>query len=239
MIEGWVRNKDLRIHYIDNTGPSAETPLIIIPGLTETGREYIGIIKALQPRRALVVTMRGRGESDTPESGYSLEDHVSDIKSVVDHIDIENFVLFGFSRGVSYALGYAVKHPERLSGMIVGDYPAIQADFPEGWANLVVEKSKGAALSNMTIDTLKEIEKDSREVHFLPALKHLNCPVLILRGSNEDTGLSEEAALQYLRCVPDSRVKVIQEEGNGRLYLQSEKLVKTIEQFFNKVKGRN
>ncbi len=236
MLEGWVKNGDIRIHYIDNTGPSTEPPLVIIPGLTETGEEYEDILRALAPRRALVITMRGRGRSDAPEMGYTLEDHVTDIESVINHIHIENFVLFGFHRGVVYALGFAMENLSRLKGLIIGDYPAVETDLPKGWANLLVQKTGRTALTHMTLDTLKAIEHDSHEQPFWKQLGHVNCPVLVLRGSQEGIGLTEEGAKEYLRSVPGARVKTITDGSSGSFNLESQELLPTLKQFFEEAK---
>ena len=230
MIEGWIKNGDVRIHYFDNTGSSASaTPLVIIPGLAETGEEYEDLIQALLPRRAIVITMRGRGRSDTPESGYTLEDHVSDIEKVMDHITVDKFAMFGYGRGVAYALAYALSHLSNIKGLIIGDYPAMQTDHPEGWTEFFKSASKNRLLDNMDADTLKEIEKDAREVDFIKHLKKIDCPVLVLQGSGE-YGLTEEGAKDYLRAMPDARVKVLDSEQSA--VPTSPEFAETLEGFF-------
>ncbi|WP_158553419.1 alpha/beta fold hydrolase [Peribacillus saganii] len=120
MLQGWVKNGDIRIHYLDNTGTSEkDTPLVIIPGLTEADDDYEEMIRELLPRRTVVITLRGRGQSEAPSEGHTLADHVSDVESVINNIVIDSFILFGYSRGVSYALGYAIRNRERIRGSLL------------------------------------------------------------------------------------------------------------------------
>ncbi|MBT2760598.1 alpha/beta hydrolase, partial [Paenibacillus sp. ISL-20] len=90
------------------------TPLLICPGLSETAEEYQDLLEYLMPRRCIVLSFRGRGQSGTPPNGYDLKDHVTDIESVVKSTGITPFHLYAFSRGVSYALEYTRLHPDQI-----------------------------------------------------------------------------------------------------------------------------
>src|SRR5664280_3462837 len=57
--------------------------------------------------RAIGITLRGFGKSDKPYGAYNYDVHVSDIKKVLDKLDIINAVLGGFSMGGSIAVRYA------------------------------------------------------------------------------------------------------------------------------------
>lgn len=136
-----VDNNNVMIHYYDSLEKSDKKliPLIVCPGLSETAEEYIDLLEAISPRRCILISFRGRGKSDTPDIGYNLEDHVSDIKSVVQHAGVELFHLFGYSRGVAYALGYARRYKDQIKSLILGDYPpehrAMPQDWPEDYIN--------------------------------------------------------------------------------------------------------
>ena len=103
----FVNNNEIKIHYIDsiNQADNSLYSLIICPGLSEIAEEYIDLMEYLLPRRAIALSFRGRGKSETPKTGYNLQDHVSDIEHIVDELKLTQFHLFGNSRGVSYALG--------------------------------------------------------------------------------------------------------------------------------------
>jgi class 3 adenylate cyclase/pimeloyl-ACP methyl ester carboxylesterase len=72
-------------------------------------------------RRYLLVRFDGRGMglSDRRVSDYSLEAHVRDLEAVVDALGLERFALYGISQGGPTAITYAVRHPERVSHLIL------------------------------------------------------------------------------------------------------------------------
>ena len=66
---------------------------------------------------------RGCGMSDWDVSGISLDAWVEDLELVVDSVGLERFPLLGLSQGGAVALAYAVRHPERVSRVVlVGAY---------------------------------------------------------------------------------------------------------------------
>jgi pimeloyl-ACP methyl ester carboxylesterase len=61
---------------------------------------------------------RGCGLSDR-EAPLSFEAHVADLESVVDACGLERFPLLGISQGGSTAIAYAIRHPERVTRLIL------------------------------------------------------------------------------------------------------------------------
>ena len=72
-------------------------------------------------RRYLLVRFDGRGMglSDRRVSDYSLEAQVRDLEAVVDALGLERFALYGISQGGPTAITYAVRHPKRVSHLIL------------------------------------------------------------------------------------------------------------------------
>jgi class 3 adenylate cyclase/pimeloyl-ACP methyl ester carboxylesterase len=72
-------------------------------------------------RRYLLVRHDGRGMglSDRRVSDYSLEAQVRDMEAVVDALGLERFALYGMSQGGPTAITYAVRHPGRVSHLIL------------------------------------------------------------------------------------------------------------------------
>jgi pimeloyl-ACP methyl ester carboxylesterase len=62
---------------------------------------------------------RGNGLSDWEVAELSLNTWVSDLETVVDAAGLERFPLLGISQGVAVAVSYAVRHPERVSHLIL------------------------------------------------------------------------------------------------------------------------
>jgi pimeloyl-ACP methyl ester carboxylesterase len=68
---------------------------------------------------------RGNGMSQRDVPEISFDTWVRDLETVVDAAGLERFPLLGISRGGAIALAYAVKHPERVSHLVLyGAFPA-------------------------------------------------------------------------------------------------------------------
>jgi pimeloyl-ACP methyl ester carboxylesterase len=62
---------------------------------------------------------RGNGLSDWDVEDMSLEAWVHDLETVVDAAGVERFALMGISQGGPVGITYAVRHPERVSHLIL------------------------------------------------------------------------------------------------------------------------
>lgn len=81
-------------------------------------------IDALCSRHVLVrYDERGCGLSDWEVADFSLDAWVEDLELVVDSAGVDRFALLGVSQGGAVAISYAVRHPERVSHLVlVGAY---------------------------------------------------------------------------------------------------------------------
>jgi len=62
---------------------------------------------------------RGCGLSDWTVADLSFESWVRDLETVADAVGAERFALLGLSQGAAVAIAYAVRHPERVSHLIL------------------------------------------------------------------------------------------------------------------------
>ena len=62
---------------------------------------------------------RGCGLSDRDVADLSFERWVDDLETVVDALGLKRFPLLGVSQGGAVAIAYAVRHPERVSHLIL------------------------------------------------------------------------------------------------------------------------
>lgn len=72
--------------------------------------------------RVLAIDQRGHGDSDwDPEGRYHPKDMCDDLECILDHFEIDRFVLVGFSMGGRVSTVFAGRHPERLAGLVLVD----------------------------------------------------------------------------------------------------------------------
>jgi pimeloyl-ACP methyl ester carboxylesterase/DNA-binding winged helix-turn-helix (wHTH) protein len=62
---------------------------------------------------------RGNGLSDWNVEDISFDAFVRDLESVVEATDLERFPLLGISQGCAVSVAYAVRHPERVSRLVL------------------------------------------------------------------------------------------------------------------------
>lgn len=78
------------------------------------------LVLGLSQRHSLVrFDARGEGMSQRDVADISFERWLSDLETVVDKLALEKFVLLGISQSASVAIAYAVRHPERVSHLIL------------------------------------------------------------------------------------------------------------------------
>jgi class 3 adenylate cyclase/pimeloyl-ACP methyl ester carboxylesterase len=86
---------------------------------------------------------RGNGLSDRDVPDVCFADFVSDLETVVDAAGLDRFALLGLSQGCAVSIAYAVRHPERVSHLI------LLGGYAVGWkkrARTEAEKEAGEAM---------------------------------------------------------------------------------------------
>lgn len=91
---------------------------------------------------------RGCGLSDWDVDDLSFEAFVEDLEAVADNLGLERFPLLGISQGAAVSIEYAVRHPERVSGLIlIGSYAA-------GWRHLTDPEEQARREAVLTLTEL-------------------------------------------------------------------------------------
>jgi pimeloyl-ACP methyl ester carboxylesterase len=234
--EGWAVHQWVRVHYLEQVPGTLDwhTPIVFVPGATGTAESFRDLMLALAPRRSIALSLRGRGRSDAPMAGYSFEEHVADIEAVVAACTLRRFCLTGFSMGVPYALGYAYEHPERLAGLIVGDYGAHYPALSGDWVDQVMADPAG----RMEAHVARGIQAESREISLWERLPRLDCPVLLLRGGQPDSMLSADECDRYQRLLPKAQAVLLEQAGHALREPDRETFVGVLETFLEIVDHR-
>ncbi|HKI54796.1 MAG TPA: alpha/beta hydrolase [Anaerolineales bacterium] len=74
-----------------------------------------------QQYRLLQYDCRGQGQSDHPESPYSMELHADDLSALMDTLKIEKAHIAGISYGGEVAQAFALKYPDKVQSLILID----------------------------------------------------------------------------------------------------------------------
>jgi len=89
---------------------------------------------------------RGCGLSDWEVPDLSFEAFVEDLEVVADDLGLDRFPLIGISQGCAVSIEYAVRHPERVSGLV------LISGYAAGWRLLATpeEQARREAVIKLT-----------------------------------------------------------------------------------------
>ena len=79
-------------------------------------------------RRLVRYDARGNGLSDREVTDFSFNAFVGDLECVVEACGLERFALLGLSQGCAVSIAYAVRHPERVTHLV------LYGGFARGWS---------------------------------------------------------------------------------------------------------
>ena len=97
-------------------------PILCIHGITANCRCWDALADALSPEfQVIAMDLRGRGQSDRPSQGYSLDYHLKDINCLLDDLGLDRAVIIGHSLGAFIGLAFAAEYPDRTDQLILVD----------------------------------------------------------------------------------------------------------------------
>ena len=124
----------VRVHYTDEGRRDART-LILVHGFAASVHAWRPWVERLSADyRLIAIDLPGHGLTETPD-GYraSLEGNAELVDKLATHLGVEHFVLAGNSMGGAVSIAYAMKHAERLDGLVLIDaagWPGERAGGP-------------------------------------------------------------------------------------------------------------
>jgi len=143
---------------------------------------------------------RGNGLSDRDIEEVSQELFVSDLEAIVDAAGLGRFALLGISQGCAVSIAYAVRHPERVTHLVLfGGYPV-------GWAKRArsaAEREQGQAM--LTLVRLGWGQEN-------PAFRQLFTSQFIPGGTKEQADWFNE--LQRISASPEDAVRNLIANGD-------------------------
>jgi pimeloyl-ACP methyl ester carboxylesterase len=96
--------------------------IVLLHGLSATRRHVVQGSNYLLRHgyRLIGYDARGHGISGAPEDpkAYEYSDLSEDLDAVLDHVELDSFVLAGSSMGAATAMAFALREPERVRAMV-------------------------------------------------------------------------------------------------------------------------
>ncbi len=176
-------------HRVLGTGPRT---VIAIHGWMMSGRVYNWVVPLLDLAglRLVIPDLRGTGDSDKPETGYTIEAYARDILQLADQLDATSFTVIGHSMGGAIAQWLAAEVPARVDGaVLVCPVPASGVPLPPEHVQEVFRnahlRTNQTAILGMACTNLTDADRE----HLLAAAATVT-PACIREGYDAWTGAS-------------------------------------------------
>ena len=143
---------------------------------------------------------RGTGLSDWRVEDLSFQSWIHDLEAVVDSAGIDRFALLGMSAGGPISIAYTVRHPEKVSHLIL--YGA----FAKGWAKIGLPQDKMEGMQALTKLTEIGWGRDN------PAYRQIFTTMFVPEATTEYMRSFND--LQRMSTSPEIAAKYFVEIGN-------------------------
>jgi non-heme chloroperoxidase len=152
VVVGQENNADIEIYYEDHgTGQ----PVVLIHGYPLNGHSWEKQERVLLQagHRVIAYDRRGFGQSSQPTVGYDYDTFTADLNRLLEHLDLKDIVLVGFSMGTGEVTRYLGKYGSaRVSkAALFGAIPPFllkTPDNPEGVEESVFNGIKAAVIAD-------------------------------------------------------------------------------------------
>ena len=116
----WATVNGADVHYVDE---GAGRPILMVHGNPTWSFLYRDIIRALQDEfRCVAVDLPGFGLSTAPAGfGFKPAEHATVLAALIEHLDLDGYVLMGQDWGGPIGLAAAGRSPERVAGLVLGN----------------------------------------------------------------------------------------------------------------------
>ena len=225
--QGWWTDGTIRLHYLTSGDAPGLTPLVYVPGALGKADDFRPEMERLSPRRTAAISPRGLGLSSAPARGYGLDDRARDLDTVLTHLALPSACVMAFSLGVPVALQYAARHPDRIAGLILLDYPARYPDLSDRWVDRSLPFARQHGIPEHVIHRIAEEARATELWNDLPGIR---TPVLIVKGG-DSTSISPPDLDRYRTSLPQARIEVLEDAGHEVYRSDYERFMRLIDGF--------
>ncbi len=191
-------------------GEPERLPVVFLPGFLGPPEAYRAEARTLGTRSVAALGFRGSPGCGAPGQGWSVEDFLADLVFLLERLAIPPFLRSAYSSNVPLALAYAVRHPERVRGLLLIDYPARVPRPGADWVRRMRE-----ARPDLPEAALLGIHAEFGPFDAGPLLSRVRAPTLILRGNPERGGRLDEAEAGAMRAaLPEAQVLAFPDAGH-------------------------
>mgnify|MGYP003385218737 FL=1 len=186
-------------------------PIIFVHGVVTTSNIFSKYLSAYSPDfRGIAVDLRGYGDSQKPDSGFTIKQFSKDLIALADKLEIEKPIWVGVSMGGMILQQLALDYPERVRALVLvsttdgamvldKDLPTIgnPRDFREVSKNIIVESfppETPVTLYQPLLDriatwngtVLREALTSMAQANVHGRINAITAPTLVVVGAKDD-----------------------------------------------------
>jgi len=212
-VDGEIRRRSVTIDGVSLSILEAGTgdPIIFVHGVVTTSNIFPKYLNAYSPDfRGIAVDLRGYGDSQKPDSGFTIKQFSKDLIALADKLEIEKPIWVGVSMGGMILQQLALDYPERVRALVLvsttdgamvldKDLPTIgnPRDFREVSRNIIVESfppETSATLYQPLLDriptwngtVLREALTSMAQASVHGQISKITAPTLVVVGAKDD-----------------------------------------------------
>ena len=252
----------IAIHYQTIGAPKGKPTLVFANSLGTDFRIWRDVIVRLAGDYAILTyDKRGHGLSDIGETPYEMDDHVSDLEALLDHLQVRDAIICGLSVGGVIAQGLYARRKDLVRALILCDTAPKIGDADSWNARIrTVEEGGIAALADGILErwfTPEFRRPDNaefigyrnmltrspaagyagtcaalRDCDYTDQARQIGVPTLCVVGE-EDGSTPPELVLDMAKRIPAARYEVIEDAGHIPCVEQPDALVAVMRAFIS------
>lgn len=250
------------IHYQTIGAPAGKPVIVFANSLGCDFRIWRDVIVRLAGDYAIVTyDKRGHGLSDIGETPYSMDDHVSDLEALLDHLQVKQAIVCGLSVGGMIAQGLYARRKDLVRALILCDtapkigneaswnarIETVKEDGITALADGILERwftpdfrhddnPEFAGYRNMLTRTPVAGYAGTcaalRDCDYTNEASQIGVPTLCVVG-NQDGSTPPELVLAMAKLIPAARYEVIADAGHIPCVEQPEALAAVMRAFIS------
>ena len=159
MSSGYAPVNGLQMYYEVHGSPGSRRPLVLLPGgLMSIDGSFGAVLPELAVARQVIATeLQGHGRTADIERDIDLGFLASDVAALLDHLEVGEADVLGFSLGGGVAVQLALDHPDRVGRLI----PASAAYASDGFHREISDPARHATSTRMpTEEDFRQMRED-------------------------------------------------------------------------------
>lgn len=238
--EHYIQVNDLNVYYEEYGNGE---PLILLHGGTATLQSWQDSIPAFAEHfRVIALDSRGHGKTNNPAGYLSYSQMADDVADLIQALDLNRPLVFGYSDGGQIALELGIRYPDLTNALVLGgtcykftakyfealkgfgidrpgslDLERMQKEQPEWVQYLKVEHARANDPDywKTLMEQISVLWWNVQDYQ-VEDLQKITAPTLILQG-DRDEGVDVEQAVEMYRGIPNAELAVLPNASHGQL----------------------